>query len=112
MHKKRSIGPYGPDNQNEKVETAVQFSSSNNLRVANTFYNHKNYTTYVSQLANGGKLMLDVISMLMDECNHIQDCKLFRDSHYSNHTGVIVEILLASIKHTGEKRLACITEPA
>ena len=60
------LGPHGIDRRNTRGKVLLDVYNSHGLRVENTFFQHNNYTTYVSMNEYKTKCMLDVIVCSQD----------------------------------------------
>jgi hypothetical protein len=96
------IGPHGFDNRNDKGVWALQMLALQDLKVANTFFEHEDYTTHTSYLPPSLPQMLDVISVSSSFFKRVRDCTLWEHSIPSDHAGIICKFSITSIsfKHS------------
>ncbi|KAL7535995.1 hypothetical protein ACHAWF_005332 [Thalassiosira exigua] len=97
-----TLGHYGIDSVDSKGELARHFFMRQNLRVLNTYYSHKKYRT--NMRSGDDILMMNICTSSKPVYKLIRNCKLFEHSIPGHYTGVVVDINLTSIKHTGGRR--------
>jgi hypothetical protein len=104
---KQVLGPYGIPRSNMHGENLVHILGSNNLKVKNTFFNHRqdDFVTYTSIPTNfhpeGIPSMHDILACLQSLHKQIHDCKSVSHGAVSDHKAVKLSIMLTLIKFHG-----------
>jgi hypothetical protein len=95
------LGPYGIDRRNQKGKQLLNFLAVNKLKLMNSFFENSSYSTW-SDIKTGDPHMLDVWSTT--ESKIFRSCAVCHKFGLTNsdHTGVIAEIALVSIKEREE----------
>ena len=97
MHGKVT-GIHGLNNRNKKGQNLLGVFNANNLRVVNSFFKKKNYTTWRSFCDKKSSHMLDVITCSTSFFKCVNDCGAVPDGVRSNHSAVQMVYLNRSIK--------------
>jgi hypothetical protein len=101
------LGPFGLNNRNEKGEMALAFLQQMNLKVMTSFFEHKNYTTHISQFHNPPTpLTLDSISVSIKGSERVKDCKVWHKGVDSDHSAIKLTFSLTSIKYKASLKLS------
>jgi hypothetical protein len=102
---KAIIGPHGFDNRNEKREQLLHWLASQQMRIANTFFEHGKYCTHKSYLPPKLPQMLDIFSISQRDFAKVHNC-MTCEGIPSDHEAVELRLSLSAIKHSGEKKIA------
>ena len=97
MHGK-VIGIHGLNNRNKKGRNLLGVLNANNLRVVNSFFKKRNYTTWRSFCDKKSPHMLDVITCSTSFFKFVNNCGAVTDGVRSNHSAVRMLFLNCSIK--------------
>ena len=97
MHN-RVIRIYGIKNRNKKGRNLLGIFGTNNLRVVNSFFNNRKYTTWRSFNKSRSPHMLDVITYSTSFFKFVNNCSTIPDGVWSDHSAVWIVFLNRSIK--------------
>ena len=97
----QTLGPHGIPGRNTRGANLLEIYGTHRLRVENTFFQHSNYTTYVSKGDDKMPSMHDVFVAAGDLHRRIRDCKTVDDGIDSNHAAVAIKLAITSIKFKG-----------
>ena len=99
------IGPHGFNNRNEKGVWALQWLNLMQLKAANTFFEHQDYTTHTSFLPPSLPQMLDIWSVSSSSFKRVRNCGVCTCIP-SDHVAVGLQLSISSIKDNREFKLA------
>ena len=97
MHKK-VIRTYGIKNRNNNGRNLLGLFGANNLRVVNSFFKKRHYTTWRSFNQSKTPHMLEVITCSTSFFKYVNDCGTKPDGVRSYHSAVWMLFLNRSIK--------------
>ena len=101
---KQVLGPFGIERDNTRGENVLHILGSHNLRVENTFFQHRaeEYVTYTSIPTSchphGVPSMHDIFACSQSLHKRVQDCKAVLHGVASDHQAVRLCLALSSIK--------------
>ena len=95
------LGPHGIPRRNARGANLLGIYASNHLRVENTFWQARNYVTYVSKGEDRTPSMHDVFACSHSLHKRVRNCKAVDDGTESDHSAVALRIALTSIKYKG-----------
>ena len=95
---KKDIGIYGLDNRNTKGRNLLGILREKNLRVVNSFFKKRIYTTYRSKCKGKSPHILDVITCSTSFFKCVSDCGVITEGVWSDHSAGRMVFLNRSIK--------------
>ena len=90
------IGPHGINNRNKKGVWALQWLNMMQLKAANTFFEHHDYTTHTSFLPPSLPQMLDIWSISSSSFKRVQNCGVCKGIP-SDHAAVGLQLAISLI---------------